>query len=235
MTHEHTHADQSMPTAISRAQLRAGIDDARVIVVDALPLAAFGQRHLPSALNIVAEDSDDHVRATLPDPAAAIVTYSTDEQCARGLELAARLRDLGYRDVRTYHGGIEDWIAAGLPVDRPRYLRLALSELANGPTSSLFEGHPRAGVDGSLFVIRTPPGGAVELHTHPYAEVVVLLEGRGRWTVGDQVVELEPEQLLVVPPDTPHGFRNPGDAPLLVVALHERGTVRITWLGEQPA
>ena len=47
----------------------------------------------------------------------------------------------------------------------------------------------------------------------------MLLEGRGRWTRGEDVVELEPDQLIVVPPDTPHGFRNVGDEPLLVVSV----------------
>ena len=101
---------------ISREELRAAIDNARVTVVDALPPAAFGQRHLPGAINVVAENSDEQVRAALPDPAAAIVAYSTDEHCTRGPELAGRLRELGYRDVRTYEGGIADWVAAGLPV-----------------------------------------------------------------------------------------------------------------------
>jgi len=41
--------------------------------------------------------------------------------------------------------------------------------------------------------------------------------------------------MLVVPPDTPHGFRNVGEVPLLVVSVHERGTLRQTWLGEDPA
>jgi mannose-6-phosphate isomerase-like protein (cupin superfamily) len=224
-----------MPTAISRDELHAGIDAGSVTVVDALPPAPFGRRHLPGAVNVVAEDADEHVRAALPDPAAAIVTFSTDDHCTRGPELAARLRELGYRDVRTYDGGIEDWIAAGLPVERPRSVRLTLAELALGPTASLFDGHRHAGVDSSIFVTRTPPGRAVDLHTHPYAEIFLLLEGRGRWTVGDDVAELEPEQLLVVPADTPHGFRNVGATPLLVVSVHERGTVRTTWLGEEPA
>jgi mannose-6-phosphate isomerase-like protein (cupin superfamily) len=224
-----------MSTSISREELHAAIDDARMTVIDALPPAPFGQRHLPGAINVVAEDSDEHVRSALPDPAAAIVTYSTDQHCTRGPELAARLRKLGYRDVRTYDGGIEDWIAAGLPIERPRSVTLTLSELALGPTAALFEGHRRAGADVSMFVTRTPSGRAVELHTHPYAEVFLLLEGRGRWTVGEDVVELEPEQILVVPPETSHGFRNTGETPLLVVSLHERGTVRTTWLGEQPA
>ena len=223
-----------MSIPISREELHAALDDARVTVVDALPPAPFGQRHLPGALNVVAEDTDEQLRAALPDPAAAIVTYSTDQHCTRGPQLADRLRELGYRDVRTYVGGIEDWIAAGLRIDRPRGATLTLADLALGPTASLFEGHRHAGVDGSIFVTRTPPGRAVELHTHPYAEVFVLLAGRGRWTAGEEVVELEPEQLLVVPPDTRHGFRNIGDAPLLVVSMHERGTVRTTWLGEEP-
>jgi mannose-6-phosphate isomerase-like protein (cupin superfamily) len=112
---------------------------------------------------------------------------------------------------------------------------LRLADLAVSPTAFLFEGHPRAGVDACLFVTRTPPGRAVELHVHPYAETFLLLQGRGRWTVGDEVVELEPEGLLVVPPDTRHGFRNVGDDPLLVVSVHERGRLQQTWLGEDPA
>ncbi len=114
-------------------------------------------------------------------------------------------------------------------------MRFDLADLAVSPTAALFEGAPRAGVDISMFVTRTPPGRAVDLHVHPYAETFLLLEGRGRWTMGEEVVELEPDQMLVVPPDTPHGFRNIGDVPLLVVSVHERGTMRQSWLGEQPA
>ena len=117
----------------------------------------------------------------------------------------------------------------------PRAVTIDVAELAFSPTAALFEGHPQAGVDVSIFIARTPPGAAVELHVHPYAETFLLLEGRGRWTRGDEVVEIEPEQFLTVPPDTPHGFRNIGDVPLLVVSVHERGTMRQTWLGKEPA
>ena len=77
-----------------------------------------------------------------------------------------------------------------------------LDELKFSPTASLFEGGPRAGVDISVFVVRTPPGAAVELHVHPYAETFVLLEGSGRWSAGDDVVELQANQMLVVPPES---------------------------------
>jgi mannose-6-phosphate isomerase-like protein (cupin superfamily) len=110
-----------------------------------------------------------------------------------------------------------------------------LDHLKRSPTAALFEGRPNAGIDISMFVVRTPPGKCVELHVHPYSETFVLLEGRGRWTAGDDVVELEPEQMLVVPPETAHGFRNIGEEPLLVVSVHESGTLEQTFLGREPA
>jgi mannose-6-phosphate isomerase-like protein (cupin superfamily) len=118
---------------------------------------------------------------------------------------------------------------------QPRAVTLDLVDLKVSATAALFEGHPRAGVDVSLFVTRTPPGKFVELHVHPYAEVFVLLEGKGRWTRGEEAVELEPDGVIVVPPNTPHGFRNIGDVPLLVVSAHERGTLQQEWLGRDPA
>ena len=75
-------------------------------------------------------------------------------------------------------------------------------------------------------------GGGVGLHVHPYAETFVLLEGRGRWTVGEETVELRAEQIVVVPPQTPHGFLNTGDAPLLVVSVHDSGTMEQRFLDE---
>ncbi len=218
---------------MTRDELRAALDC--VTVVDAQPPERYGQGHLPGALNLVAEDSDERVLDALPDGSATVVVYSTDAVCRRAPELAARLEALGYSDVRAYREGVEDWVGAGLALERPRAVTLELSDLALGPTAFLFEGFPRAGVDISIFVTRTPPGRAVELHVQPYAETFLLLAGRGRWTRGEETVELEPEGMLVVPPDTPHGFRNVGDVPLLVVSVHERGTLRQTWLGEDPA
>jgi mannose-6-phosphate isomerase-like protein (cupin superfamily) len=110
-----------------------------------------------------------------------------------------------------------------------------LGDMAFSPTAWLFEGQPRAGVGISVFVVRTPPGKGVDIHVHPYSETFVLLEGSGRWTAGDDVVELGPNQMLVVPPETPHGFRNTGEGSLLVVSVHESGTLEQTFLGREPA
>ena len=111
---------------------------------------------------------------------------------------------------------------------------LNLADMMVSPTAALFEGDG-AGANVSMFVTRTPPGRWVPLHVHPYPETFLLLEGRGRWTRGDEVVELEPDQMVVVPADTPHGFRNIGDVPLLVVSVHEAGTIEQHWLDRDPA
>ena len=114
----------------------------------------------------------------------------------------------------------------------PQVLRLA--DLMVSPTAALFEGR-MAGAGVSMFVTRTPPGRFVPLHVHPYPETFLLLEGHGRWTAGDEVTELAPDEMLVVPPQTPHGFRNTGDVPLLVVSVHESATMQQTWLDRDPA
>jgi mannose-6-phosphate isomerase-like protein (cupin superfamily)/rhodanese-related sulfurtransferase len=217
-----------MADTISRDDLRAALDAGTVTAVDGRPPAAFGEQHLPDAVSVIAGDDEARIADALPDRAAPLAVYGDDA-------VAERLEALGYRDVRVYAGGVEDWVAAGLPVDVPRAADLDLADIRFSPTAWLFEGHRRAGVDIAIFVTRTPPGRAVPLHVHPYAETFLLLEGTGRWTRGEEAVELAPEQLLVVPPDTPHGFRNTGDVPLLVVSVHERGTVRQTWLGQDPA
>ena len=112
---------------------------------------------------------------------------------------------------------------------------IAFDELRTGPTTALFEGGARAGAGVSLFVVRTPPGRFVELHTHPYRETFVLLEGRGRWTAGETVLEVEAEYIISVPPETLHGFRNVGSTPLLVVAVHESPELIQTFTDREPA
>jgi rhodanese-related sulfurtransferase len=103
---------------IDRAALQRAIEDGTVIVVDALPEPAYRRRHLPGALNLTAEDAPAAAGSVLPDLAHPIVAYSTDESCERGPALVAALDDLGYQRVRLYAGGIEDWVGAGLPIEK---------------------------------------------------------------------------------------------------------------------
>lgn len=110
-----------------------------------------------------------------------------------------------------------------------------LDDMRIGPAAALFEGGPRAGAGITMFVVRTPPGSFVELHVHPYRETFVLLAGTGRWTAGDMILDVQAERVISVPADTPHGFRNTGEAPLLLVTVHESPTLVQEFLGREPA
>lgn len=113
--------------------------------------------------------------------------------------------------------------------------RVSLDALRLSSTASLFEGGPQAGVGVTMFIVRTPPGQWVDLHTHPYSETFVLLEGTGRWTAGDEVIEASAETIISVPPDTLHGFRNIGEEPLLIVSVHESATLVQEFTDREPA
>ena len=99
------------------------------------------------------------------------------------------------------------------------------ADLAFSKTAWLFQGGEQADI--SVFVVRTPPGGGVGLHVHPYAETFVLLEGHGCWIVGEETLGLHADQIVVVPPETPHGFENTSDGRLLVVSVHDLSLIHI--------
>lgn len=106
-----------MTTLISRDELRAAIDDGTVTVVDALGESNYAQLHLPGALNLVEGDVDARAAELLPDRDAAIVVYCSNPACGNSQAVANRLTALGYSNVRKYREGIQDWVAAGLPVE----------------------------------------------------------------------------------------------------------------------
>jgi rhodanese-related sulfurtransferase len=106
-----------MTALISRDELEAAIDAGEVTVVDALGGEYYAKEHLPGAIALVREDVDAQAAALLPDRAAAIVTYCSNPACPNSGQVAARLTELGYTNVRKYREGIEDWVAAGLPTE----------------------------------------------------------------------------------------------------------------------
>jgi rhodanese-related sulfurtransferase len=105
-----------MTALITRDDLAAAIEAGTVTVVDALGGAYHAQQHLPGAVPLAPADVDAQAAALLPDRNAAIVTYCSNPACPNSGQVADRLTALGYTDVRKYREGIEDWTAAGLPV-----------------------------------------------------------------------------------------------------------------------
>jgi quercetin dioxygenase-like cupin family protein len=82
----------------------------------------------------------------------------------------------------------------------------------------------------------SPPGYQTRLHSHPYAEVLTVLEGRGEaWLAGEPgVVGLEPGVSITFPANRVHAFRVVGDQPLVTFGIHASGK-RIVDYVEPPA
>jgi quercetin dioxygenase-like cupin family protein len=79
----------------------------------------------------------------------------------------------------------------------------------------------------------SPPGYSTGTHSHPYMEVVTVIEGTGEAWIGDEdnTAPIGPGSTIIAPPDTPHGFRNTGQSPMRSYGVHA-SPVRITHRGE---
>jgi mannose-6-phosphate isomerase-like protein (cupin superfamily) len=68
----------------------------------------------------------------------------------------------------------------------------------------------------------SPPGYQTRLHSHPYAEVLTVIEGRGEAWLADEdgVVALEPGVSITFPANRVHAFRTIGDQPLVTYGIH---------------
>jgi len=67
------------------------------------------------------------------------------------------------------------------------------------------------------------PGYVAPVHSHPYLEVLYVLEGVAEaWIDGkeDQTVRLEKGDTVALPPNVPHSFRVVGDRVLQTLGIH---------------
>ena len=66
------------------------------------------------------------------------------------------------------------------------------------------------------------PGYSTGTHSHPYLEVVSVIEGEGEaWVEGQEgVIRIGPGTTLVMPPGVKHGFRVVGEWPLKTYGVH---------------
>lgn len=75
----------------------------------------------------------------------------------------------------------------------------------------------------TTLIIHIPVGYQSEVTRHTGEEVIVVLDGRLRQTLGDAVMLLNPGDSLHFMGDTPHSFANIGDTP-----------ARLLWTGTSP-
>jgi quercetin dioxygenase-like cupin family protein len=106
------------------------------------------------------------------------------------------------------------------------------TDLPGNQFSRTFEGYLHHAVNISFFVNDSPPGSGPALHSHPYAEVFVIRSGQLTFTVGDQTIEVSGENVVIVPPNTPHKFINSGTETAHHIDIHTSAQMVTTWLEE---
>ena len=98
---------------ISREDLKRKLDEGEDLkLVCALGEWAFRAMHIPGSIHVGRPEQ----AAELLDKGDQIVVYCTNVNCVASQMAYHRLVKAGYKNVRRYAGGLEDWEEAGYPL-----------------------------------------------------------------------------------------------------------------------
>jgi rhodanese-related sulfurtransferase len=124
-----THGDGHMCSAtpsltaevtswISTSEARMLLGDSSVVFVDCRPTDQFQAGHISGALSMPSDRALPDPALTLLRGAQTIIAYcDAASGCESSQRLAARLRELGLRDVRILHDGFPGWLKANYPAE----------------------------------------------------------------------------------------------------------------------
>src|SRR5262249_15845268 len=87
------------------------------IVFEALDRKYYDFGHIPTA-RILPPAETERVAAAIADKDQAIVVYCASGPCRNSDGAAAALEKQGYRNVAVYAGGKQDWVEAGLRLEK---------------------------------------------------------------------------------------------------------------------
>ena len=102
-----------MPTPIDHHELAARVAAGTIVLLDAQAPGWFEREHLPGAHRLDWDNLADSVRTAIPHTDTDIAVYCWNPTCSGSATAATELKQLGYRNVRRYIGGKEDWVDHG--------------------------------------------------------------------------------------------------------------------------
>jgi mannose-6-phosphate isomerase-like protein (cupin superfamily) len=91
-----------------------------------------------------------------------------------------------------------------------------------GATYQTVVGDEQGSTPVRLGIQTSPPGYRTPLHSHPYMECLMVLEGAGEAWIedSDELIALAPGMTLVFPAGVRHQFRTLGGTPLKTLGVH---------------
>jgi len=109
---------------ISREELKAKLDNGdNFKLVMTMDPNAFEWAHIPGSINI----NDMQEAFNKLDPNEEIVIYCSSPFCNASFRAYYTLRSLGFKKLRRYSGGLQDWHEAGYPLEGKMFLELNFS------------------------------------------------------------------------------------------------------------
>ena len=106
------------------------------------------------------------------------------------------------------------------PDGRPPVKTQLFDETAPGPWRGSVNGEAMGGPVTVLAYGNDTPGEGPRLHVHPYDETFIVIQGRARFFVGDQVIEAVAGEVVLGPKGVPHRFENLGPGRLQTIDIH---------------
>lgn len=109
---------------ISTDELKAKVDRGdRFQLVEVLAPQQYEEWHLPGAINIPLDRLSEQAAVRLPQREDEVIVYCSGPACQASSRAARQLETLGYRHVRHYKGGKEEWHARGFAVEHPARIK----------------------------------------------------------------------------------------------------------------
>ena len=91
-------------------------------------------------------------------------------------------------------------------------------------------GVDHGGVGVCVLFVDAEPGRGPSLHTHPYEELLIVLEGEATLDDGSGTRRVQAGDVVVIPPGQPHGFVNSGEGRLRQIDIHVSPSFSTDWL-----
>lgn len=97
-----------------------------------------------------------------------------------------------------------------------------IEEFETGRTYQTLVGDKEGSTPVRVGIQTSPPGYSTGTHSHPYMEIITVIEGTGEaWIDGEgDGIAIGPGSTIVAHPNTEHGFRNTGKTPMRSYGVH---------------
>jgi rhodanese-related sulfurtransferase len=108
-----------MSKLITREELQTRIAaNPALVLLEALPEKYYRDGHLPGAKHMPHDQTAALAPTLAADRNAEIVVYCASKTCQNSHIAANVLKQIGYSNVAVYPGGKQDWVDAGLPLEK---------------------------------------------------------------------------------------------------------------------